>query len=283
MLNYHEHRPAPPLRDLIECLWLVEDPHRRKVRTPDRIVPDACPELIVHLADPFRRRIGRRWQRQPRAFLAGTLSRPWFVRAGARVRTLGIRFRPGAVTTLIPVEMSRATDREIVLADLIGPSHARDLVRRLRMSSGSTDWIPAVERWLLSLPRRRRPATEAVTRPVVRTILRTRGQARIDVLTNRLGVHPRRVERAFARDLGIAPKFFARIVRLNAALAALPRTDRSRGVDWALEAGYFDQAHLARDFRTVAGRRARAPREADGELARHFTSSERLLAYLAGK
>jgi hypothetical protein len=54
-------------------------------------------------------------------------------------------------------------------------------------------------------------------------------------------------------------------------------------VEWALEAGYFDQAHLARDFRAIAGRRASRPRERDGELARHFSDPERVLALLRGE
>jgi transcriptional regulator GlxA family with amidase domain len=117
----------------------------------------------------------------------------------------------------------------------------------------------------------------------VSSCLAARGREPIRAVADRLGIQPRRLERAFARDLGIRPKLFARIVRLNAALATLGQAERLRAVDWALEAGYFDQAHLSRDFRAVAGRRPGAPRESDGRLARHFTAPRRLLAYLAGE
>ena len=71
-LRYVEHRPRPELRPYLECLWLAEDTRARS-RLPERVVPDACPELIVHLADRFTRQRGSRFVRQPRAFLAGTL------------------------------------------------------------------------------------------------------------------------------------------------------------------------------------------------------------------
>ena len=109
------------------------------------------------------------------------------------------------------------------------------------------------------------------------------GRARIDDVARSLGWSRRRIERAFARDLGIRPKVYARIVRLNTVLATLDDAERPRAVDLALEAGYFDQAHLLRDFRILAGRTPRSRRESDGEMSRHFTDPRRLKALLAGE
>ena len=66
-------------------------------------------------------------------------------------------------------------------------------------------------------------------------------------------------------------------------LAVLDAAERASAVDMALAAGYFDQAHLLRDFRGLAGRAPRASRERDGELARHFTDPERLRLLFAGE
>jgi transcriptional regulator GlxA family with amidase domain len=91
------------------------------------------------------------------------------------------------------------------------------------------------------------------------------------------------LERVFVRDLGIRPKVYARIVRLSAVLATLDDADRASAVDVALDAGYFDQAHLLRDFRLLAGRTPRSGRSGDGPMARHFTDPRRLKALLAGE
>ncbi|MFN0151223.1 MAG: DUF6597 domain-containing transcriptional factor, partial [bacterium] len=131
-LRYREYAPAAALRPYVECVWAVWDSARRAVRAPDRVVPDACPEIIVHLGDPFSRLVGARWRRQPATFLAGTLSRPWHLRAGARVRTLGIRFRPGAVTACFAIHMQAATDREVAMAAVCGAGAARALGRAVR-------------------------------------------------------------------------------------------------------------------------------------------------------
>ena len=280
-LRYVEHRPRPPLRPHVECLWQVSDT-RARPRTPERVVPDGCPELIVHLADCFARRHDGRFVVQPRAFLAGTLTRPWLLRAGRRVLTLGVRFRPGAVTAVLPVSMPEATDRETRLAAIVGVAAAGALGRALRAARSEGARFGAAEEWLLGRLAAAPPRGDGA-RAAVRLLLEARGAARIDEVARALGWTRRRLERGFARELGIRPKLFARIVRLNAVLAGMDAGERAGAVDVALAAGYFDQAHLLRDFRGLAGRSPRAARERDGELARHFTHPERLRLLLAGE
>jgi AraC-like DNA-binding protein len=279
-LRYAELAPPPALRPDVECAWIVWSADRSTRREPEHIVPDACPELIVHLEDPFARRIGARWVRQPRAFLAGTLSRPWSLRAGARVETIGLRFRPGALPALFPIDMAAATDREVPLERVVGAAFARALARALAAARTRPARLRAALACLATHPAPPARASLAVSRPAVRLLLAGRGHRRIADVARALGVSPRRLERAFARDLGIRPKLFARIVRLNAALARLGAPDRARAADIALEAGYFDEAHLARDFRTVAGRTTRT---APGPLGRRFVDPVRLLTLLAGE
>jgi methylphosphotriester-DNA--protein-cysteine methyltransferase len=274
---------------VIERLWLVRGTTPAATRrAPEHIVPDGCPELIVHLGDPFERRVRGRWTRQPRAFLAGTLTRPWHVRPGRRALTLGLRFRPGAVRAIFALELSSATDREVPLARLVGAREAAALVARLEAAAGArgaatSALFRAAEAWLAARLAAARTRPSETTRRAVARILRARGRERVEDAATALGTGRRSLERAFAKDLGISPKRFARIVRLNAVLSTLGHAERARAVDVALEAGYFDQAHLARDFRDVAGRRATRGRELDGELARHFTAPERLLALLEGE
>jgi AraC-like DNA-binding protein len=246
------------------------------------VVPDGCPELIVHLGDPFSRQVRGRWVVQPPAFLAGTLTRPWLLRAGRRVRTLSIRFRAGAAAEVFRFSMAEASDREVPLFRLAGPRAAARLLRSLRRARTAGTRFAAAAAWLTARLAESPPRRDGA-RAAVDAIRETRGQARIDDVARGLGWSRRRMQRLFERDLGISPKLYARIVRLNAVLATLDEAERGRAVDLALEAGYFDQSHLLRDFRILAGRTPRAGRAGDGEMARHFTSPERLRALLAGE
>jgi AraC-like DNA-binding protein len=247
---------------------------------PERIVPDGCPEIIAHLGDTFSRRIGARWQRQPRIFLAGTLTRPWMVRSGKRVLTVGLRFRPAGFTALFGQSLANTADREIPLANLLGRRARRDLLDRLATARSTESRLAAAATWLVE--NARRGVARSSIAPAIDIIVKARGQVRIAEIAELLGCQRRQLERIFARDLGIGPKVYARIVRLNAVLVRLDRTERSSAVDVALQAGYFDQAHLLRDFRLLAGRLPRRGGARDGALAENFTRPERLRLLFLG-
>ena len=278
-MNYLEVRPCSALSPFVECLWMASDRLRRSPREPERILPDGCPELIVHLGDRFSRLRQGRWTLQPQAFLAGTLTRPWMVRGGPRVRTLGVRFRPGAMPRVLSVRMDRARDRETSLVHIAGRGRSARLLALLRAATTTRASFDAAEAWLVEGLKHETP--DGLSHRAVGNILKARGQIRIAEVAERSGATARQVERAFARDLGVRPKLFARIVRLNAFLERLEAGRRERMVDLAQDAGYFDQAHLLLDFRSLAGRPPGREREGGGDLARHFTLPARLRALLA--
>jgi hypothetical protein len=187
VLRYREHRPGPDLRPHVECLWTVTDTLVRSGRAPERVLPDGCPELIVHLGDPFARLIGSRWVAQPRAFLVGTLTRPWLLRAGRRVETVGIRFRPGATTTVFPISMIEARDREVRLTRLVGAAPAAALIGRIRRARANGERFAVIEDWLRSrLAGTRARGTTARARPEANR--RRRPGARLEPPADRAGI-----------------------------------------------------------------------------------------------
>ncbi|HEY5907021.1 MAG TPA: DUF6597 domain-containing transcriptional factor, partial [Vicinamibacteria bacterium] len=235
-MKYREVRPGPDLLPFVECLWQAWD-RDRWPREPQRILPDGCPELIVHLGDRFSRLRSGRWSAQPRAFLAGTLSRPWLVRGGRHVCTLGVRFRPATAAGVLAVRLDNWADRETALASLVGARRSARLLARLREAATMKGRFAALEAWLKEgLAPRAQPA-QGLARRAVGVILDSRGQVRMTDLAERCQATARQLERAFARELGIRPKLFARIVRLNAFLERSGEGTRERMVDLALDAG----------------------------------------------
>ena len=91
-----------------------------------------------------------------------------------------------------------------------------------------------------------------------RHLLQTGGTARISDLAAETGWSGRHLTARFRAEIGLTPKAAARVIRFDRARHLLIRqaSEKSSGyrlADLATACGYFDQAHLAREFRALAG------------------------------
>jgi AraC-like DNA-binding protein len=80
-----------------------------------------------------------------------------------------------------------------------------------------------------------------------------RGSYRVAEVAQTVGWSVRRLSERFGAELGVTPKAAARIARFDRARRALQSTTEPRLADLAADCGYYDQAHLAREFRELAG------------------------------
>lgn len=94
------------------------------------------------------------------------------------------------------------------------------------------------------------------------------------------GVERRTLERLFRDSVGFSPKRLCRIVRFQRVLREV-RLRPQAWVDIAVRCGYFDQAHLIRDFRELSGDSPAVFLRDEPALSRCFTSPERLSRFFA--
>jgi AraC-like DNA-binding protein len=149
-------------------------------------------------------------------------------------------------------ELSPELDREL--------SPIRDL-RSTSLRIAFADRVP--QRFFL-----RRKIKDRITEGAVSQILSSGGSIETSELAFRLGLSTRQLQRKFKVEVGIGPKLLGRIQRFQHVFSAL---ESSR--DWvqaAVACGYYDQAHLIRDFRELSGEAPAALLAPDTDLAFHF-------------
>ena len=225
-MDYSEDPPPPELRHLVKLRWRLSVPRGPGKWSTHVATPDGCMEVI-------RRIEGRsRWgAEQPERFVVGVIGRPAELRLGAGSRFVGLRIWPwtwSALTGRSPAELS---DRWVALPNGLP---ARD------------DGLPAVAADLLSADDRR----------IAESVLAAHGAGDI---ASRAGVGARRLQRWYERHVGMPPRSYLRLLRFSDAFASLPES-RSSLAQHALEHGFADQAHMAREFRSLAGSPAAAAR-----------------------
>ena len=80
------------------------------------------------------------------------------------------------------------------------------------------------------------------------------GDVRVRDLAAEVGCSPRHLGELFRREIGLAPKEAARVVRFDRARRRLQARQRPGALaELAADCGYYDQSHLNRDFRSLAG------------------------------
>jgi len=72
-------------------------------------------------------------------------------------------------------------------------------------------------------------------------------------LARELGCSRRHLIGRFREQIGPAPKTAARLVRFQRAVRLLERDDGRRFAEIAQRCGFYDQAHMNREFRDLAG------------------------------
>lgn len=256
----------------MECIWLLEG--EGSAPRAQKVVPDGCTELIVHLRDPFQRVAPRGAVVQPRSFFVGQITRPLLLQAGRRVRTLGIRFRPGGAGPFLRAPLHELTDATVPLEAIWGGEAAR-FEEALSESPQPLAAAAAL------LAREVGGGADPLVQAAVAEILGSRGRLGVAALARAAGLGTRQLERRFLAAVGLPPKQLCRIVRFQGVFHRLAREDAGDWVQVALDCGYSDQAHLIRDFRDLAGETPPRYLAAEGQLSRFFTSPARLEAFFA--
>lgn len=182
--------------------------------------------------------------------VSGPRTRAAFKEVSGVARALVLAFKPGWSAPALGVGPAALTDQVVLLEALWGSAGAA-LAEDLLAADGLPD---VLARLAEALARRTEGASESSSARLARRAARLleRGEeTQVTQVAARLGVTPRHLRRAFTESVGVPPKAFARASRLQRAVRMA--ADSS---DWgriAVEAGYYDQAHLISDFRDLVG------------------------------
>ena len=187
----------------------------------------------------------------PRCVLVGpSTHRTADLKLSGSLRVFSIRFSPVGFHALFGIPARLLRDQALEAEQVLG----REIVEvHERLAAAEPNgWEPLAEQYLLKLARmldmsaERRIATQAAA-----AMQRARGVVGVAEVAARSAVSLRHLERVFQEQIGVSPKVFGRLLRLDHALELA-----GPGSNWAEVAnscGYFDQSHLVKEFRALTG------------------------------
>jgi AraC-like DNA-binding protein len=254
--EYVQAAPAPALHGLIASYH----GYRQQGVPPARHrgLPSPYLTLIITLDDPLTVARHPDPADPPGTYLTlagGLHTTPALITHPGRQSGIQLAVSPLGARALFGMPAGELAGLDVDAADVLGPV-ARELHERLREQPDWPGRFAVLDRLLTA----RADHDQAVHPGVAeawRQLTASGGAVPVGRLAGHVGWSPRRLQDLLRAETGLTPKAAARVTRFDRARTLLRRRVAAGRppdlADLAAAAGYYDQAHLAREFRALAG------------------------------
>ena len=234
---YREYAPHQYLRRFVCCYWSWQTSETVSAQ-PYCVLPDGCVDLLFGDACPVEGKI------------VGAMTTATTITLQPNKRFFGVRFHPGGASAFLKLPVSEITDAQLRLDEIW--RNDKTFLTDVTIAQSVARQIEVVETFLL---KRLSGNAFVKSKAAVAVALLTAGNGNrsITAVSRALGVSRQHLTRTFTAAVGLNPKTFARIIRLQAALKQMRAAPNSNWTEFALENGYYDQAHLISEFKNLTG------------------------------
>lgn len=246
---YSEHLPSRQLSPYIKTYWFLEGCLPAAALQPERIFPDGCMELIIHYGDAFQKLTGDQLEKQDAGFVFGQLESYIELVPAALTGVMGVKFFPGGLSHFTDVPAATLKQQAVGLHHIFN-NDSDGLIEKISEAKDITARVKLMDQFLL---RHLLPANknEGFVKAMLQDIYLTNGAVSVAALIKKYHCTERQAERIFAQEVGLSPKNFSRIIRFQRAFKLASTAGSLTRL--ALDAGYFDQAHFSREFKSFTG------------------------------
>jgi AraC-like DNA-binding protein len=245
-------RPAAPLyRHVLHYCGYVENTGTPMKR---RELPFGGIPLIINLGPALRvARLSDQisWVKQGSGFMAGLHDTYAQTETCGSQRGVQINFSPIGAALFLGRPLSALRNEVVDLETLLG-AEARHLIERLAAASGWAERFDLLDRMITRRVLAAAPVGTELAH-LWQALEASAGTIEIGALAQDIGWSRKHLVRRFTDQFGLPPKRAARILRFNHAIALLRAGAVESWSTLALDCGFYDQAHMIRDFHRFAG------------------------------
>jgi AraC-like DNA-binding protein len=250
---YEQLRPPAALSDAIECFWRLLLP---TVAAPDEIISaEGRAEILFQFQGQSQ--IVPRDSHMPFDCASSWLMRPFahalHVRAVGVTSSamIGVRFSPGGWAAFRHSDTTNKQSYSFMpLSDFYLLSEVRSLEEQLYHALLTPQWAyPLI---IFFMHRKVEPLHfDRITYSVQQLQQR---QVHVSALAHEVNFSERQFGRVFRQLVGLSPKQFSRIARINRVLNSALYNDYGMTLEQlAIRCGYHDAPHLVHEFQTLVG------------------------------
>lgn len=247
--DYRVREPGGALGRFVESLWFARGtvPYRR-----ERIAPTGSTVAVIVLGDPIIE-IADDGRGVPletgRGFVIGPHDGPVINEPTGETYACGVVTTPVGCQAVMHIEPAAIRGQILELGD--GWPAADALRPALLEANGPDAQLDLLEGRIRETLAPEVPGLERCERAIA--LLEAEPTRPIAAIAEALDVSHGHLVRELTRIVGLSPRKFARLIRMRRLLQALDVTGETDWAGRAADLGWFDQAHLIRDFKRHTG------------------------------
>lgn len=246
------YSPLPQLKDYIKYYIIFDtalDDFNQSIQCS---IPYNCPVLVFTVSDSAPTFVlDGHSITNVTAHIGGQTFSPVYMDKPGNYRIIVVFFRPNGAYHLFAVPQKEYLGQFVTLQFLLGKKTS-NIFQRIYESRISNNLIVKVLNTFFLDFIKDSHLSKTYIDQAIELITRQNGKMRIEDLCIQLNVNPRTLRRDFSDQVGVSPKEFSRILRLNRLHKYLMYYNHISIHDLVYQLGYFDQAHLINDFKKYA-------------------------------
>ena len=249
MYSFISINPQPALQPFVEQFILYE------VNSKTPVVQNFVPSNFQNICFVLKGRIQllSTGGKLPvlRSYVLGQTSQPHTVKYRGHIKILAIHFKPTGMYQLFGIPMNSFTNLGINF-EIVAGTDGKYFVERIFGASTLEVQVRMMEEYLLQKMQRKTGFPAKQIEYAGELIQHRNGNIQLKYLLNEVNMCERNFERRFIETIGVSPKTFAGIARINKALQMIESKFTWKGI--ADQLNYTDQAHFNNDFKKFTGK-----------------------------
>jgi len=246
-VGFRQVSPSISLQPYIQCYWQIQSELALATPSTELMHPDGGMGIILNFGDPL---IYDGEEINTIGFMDGIHTKTRQLSMTGHIDAIGIRFNPGGASHFLSIPLFEIQNSNIDLNDL-AQSQLLELCHEEKERNPEGDILNFIDNFLLGI--RNTPLrSDVLIQTVIDRIKINQGNALIAETIQDIGKSHRQIERLFKRCVGMTPKKYARIIRVENARKQLKNKSCSY-TEVGEFAGFYDQAHFIKEFKSIIG------------------------------
>lgn len=244
--------PCEQLKDYVAFYWGTKQ-NNLNYSGREKIIPTGCMQLFIHYGNSFLASENNQTVKLSNTYICGQKYSSFDVLGTGDTAFTSINFKPYGAKAFLGYSLNEFTNNNFPTEDVLGNEFI-SIKEQLINTIDYKEQIAIIERYLIYRLNKTKFRDFQLIKYSVDSILNSKFDDSISNIANHLCLSERTFQRKFLESIGLSPKQFFRIGRLQKTIRNFKfYKEKTKLSDLAYDSGFYDQSHFIKEFKLLTG------------------------------